>query len=148
MDFLDIKNLYEELKQIVEKETTKDESIVPIENCMISEALRNQVALQIKWERIYSKINWINKEAELQYETYFSESYYNVMTNSDRKWSTTDAKLVASRDESYIRAKRLYNEIESLKREVSGILNVLESRKYILKDYSNQIINGSDRYIL
>ena len=148
MNFIDIKNEYEFLKEKVEQETEKDESLIPLSNSMLSDSLKNQIELQLRWERIYSKINWISKESETLFETYFSESYYKVMTEDNRKWSTTDAKLIAARDVDYINAKKLYNKIEALKREVLGILNVLESRKYILKDFSNQIINGSEKYIL
>jgi hypothetical protein len=132
----------------VEELSKNIETDIVFDDKKLEASLVNQIDLQFKWNRMYAKVYSLRKNASIESEAAFARAYTNAVSDAYKSVSSTDAKHYAMCDDDYISSKQLETKITRLKKEVEGIVDVLESRKYILKDLTASIINECNGYIL
>lgn len=148
MNLNDMEDRYEELKEEFEVLDTGIEEQILLSNKRLDECLINQIPLQRKWERFFSKLLGLYLDAKTETERAYAMAYTEAISDSYKAVSSTDAKHIAMCDDEYIKYKRFENKTYRLKRSAEKIVDLLESRKYILKDLSANVINGTDKTIL
>lgn len=129
----------------LELESKKD---VTLENRKIDECLVSQLQLQLKWNKILARANRLVKLAENNEEEHFSIAYRDTKEFSSHTLTATDVKHIAGSDLDYIAARNLSTDVIYIKNKIQAYTDTIESRKYILKDLTNLIINGAEKYIL
>ena len=124
------------------------EDEVLLQNKRLDNTLISQLNIQLDWVKLSAKISWLFKNAELETEEYFAIAYTDVMSNSAKILSATEARQYANCDNTYIKSKQFENDVYKLKKEVDGVVDIIETRKYIVKDLTAAIINDVSKTIL
>lgn len=137
-----------ELEDFVNTESKEDEKFFEIDNEILKTALTDQVRLHLKWENILSSVNKLYYESETYMEAAYSLSFNEVLSNSNVDYTTTEAKILAQKDENYITVRLLYNRLMVLKKESESFLKALDTRKWILKNITDLVVEGSDNHII
>lgn len=138
IDFDDeLKKLQDEY-DILEKTVEID---IEIRDKKLENALAPQASIQYKWGKLAASLAWLFEEAKNEADTAFGEAYVLAQSDNYKSVSSTDAKWFAEKDDNYNDAVRMKNKIYRLKKQVDNIADVIESRKYILKDLTASIIN-------
>lgn len=135
-------------------QTTYDKHISTVEDDVelqgkkLEKAMVGHIETQLKWNRLYSKVYALHQEAKTESESKFGRAYTDAVSDAYKSVSSTDAKHKAMCDDNYIKAKQLETRVVRLEKEIEGVIDVLESRKYILKDLAATIIKECDGRIL
>ena len=124
------------------------EDEILLDNKQLDKVLIKQIDLQVKWNRLYAKVYSLHKECKLDSEAAFGQAYTDAVSDAYKSVSSTDAKHKALCNDSYIKTKQLENKVLRLEKEVEGFVDVIESRKYILKDLAATIIKECNKQIL
>jgi len=122
--------------------------LVAIDGVLLKEALTNQVTLQLKWELLTKRINRIFDAAELEAETAYSEAISKELRDSYKSVSISEAREYAKSDEAYKSFRRLMIEIRQVRDESRGILETINSRKYILNNITNAVVASVTNHII
>jgi len=123
------------------------ESII-LENITLADALKNQLQLQMKWEILSKRIDAIFHECENIVETSYSSAISSELRDSYKSTTITEAKEFAKSNADYLKAKKAFLKIRHTKEEVKGILETVNSRKYILNNLTNSIVAGAESTLL
>lgn len=148
MQLSDMEERYEDLKEEFQVLDSGIEEQILLDNKRLDECLINQIPLQRKWERFFSKLLGLYMDSKTESERAFGQAYTEAISDSYKAISSTDAKHIAMCDEDYVEHKRFENKVFRLKRSAERIVDLIESRKYILKDLSANVINGTEKTIL
>lgn len=141
-------DLLDRLQKTIDETFADDEDHIYLDKRCIDDCLKDQLKLQLRWERIVAHAAAIHEEAKNESDYLFSLSYQNKMENDKRAWSTTDARILASSDISYQDMKERQVRAYKLKKESEGILSVIESRKYALKNMCDLLRDGQEKHII
>jgi len=126
------------------------EADLALQGKRLEQAQTPHPTLQHNWGKLGAGLSWLYEEAKNDADTAFGQAYTNAQNDSYKTRSSTDAKWIAEKDDRYNKAVRIKNKVYRLKKEVDNVTDVIESRKYILKDLTNSIIhsvNNSKLYI-
>lgn len=143
-----LQDIVQEALDYVESEKNKVEDDILLDNKSLDDCLKNQIRLQLHWERVSVYVGGLYEEVKGEVEGAYAEAYRRLMVEDDRDWSTTDAKILVQSDEEYRKHKKAEIELQAAKREAEGILKTVESRKYILKNLVDSVINSTEKYII
>lgn len=138
----------EKFIEVYEEEFSKVEKDLPLDGKKLNSCLKNQLDLELTWERLTKRINVISDRCEHMVDTSYSVAVKNEIQNNHRTTSISEAKEFAKNDQNYRDFKKLSIEIKKYRDEARGVLEVVRSRKYILNNMTNAIINGSEDKIL
>ena len=125
---------YDNLSKTIEKD-------IMLQGKTLEPALSEQPNMQRNWVLLGASLAWLYIEASNDADTAFGEAFILAQSDNYKSRNSTEAKWYAERDNDYNKAVRQKNKIFRLKKEVDGILDVIESRKYVLKDLTASIIN-------
>lgn len=148
---MDIKKTNEILEALItEFEDVYEKTIedVKIDGSRLKEALANQIELMIKWETLLARAKTLVSIAEDGTENSYSDAITAVLQDSFKKYSITEAKEVARCDKTYRSWKRTSIDVNSLYNEVKAILEVVQSRKYILNNITNSVVASQENHII
>lgn len=145
---MELEELVQEAIAYVEEEKEQVEDEIILDNHQLDECLKNQIRLQLQWEKMSAYTTGIYEQVKEATESAYADAYRRLMVEDNREWSTTDAKILVQSDEEYRKYKKLEIELAAAKKEVDGILKVVESRKYILKNMVDSVINSTEKYII
>lgn len=121
---------------------------IPLENVRLSDALKNQLELQLLWETLSKKCSTLYDICEIEADTAYSNAISAELKDSYKKTTVTEAKEFAKADANYKAFRRLLADVKELRDEARGVLSTIESRKYILNNLTNSIVAGVDGTIL
>lgn len=124
------------------------ESQVQLEHKNLDTTMKDQINMQVKWERFFARVIAAYEQAKDDSEYEFANAYKIAVSDSYKDMSSTDAKFIAGCDSVYRDAKKLENKFYKLKKEVEAVCSVIETRKYVLKDMTASIIHGVNKVIL
>lgn len=127
---------------------TKCENSILLEGMSLKEALKSQLPLQMDWEIITKKIAYLHDLVENDVETEFAEAISKELKNSYRSTSITEAKEFAKTNKDYRAMKKLLTDVKYLRDEARGVLETINSRKYLLNNMSNAIVASVEDAIL
>jgi len=133
---------------IFEDTFDKDELSISIENSVLSECLKNQVTIQLRWEQIYRHICWIMHCAEDETERLFSIAFKELMSDSYKKLQVSEAKTYALSDHEVVKSKKILNRAKLLKGNTEGVLDSIKTRGYVLKNVCDVVINDKENYVI
>lgn len=148
MDTVQINQMLGKFKKTFNIMKAEFDTIVSLDNKVISLCLKEQVKLHSVWANFQSKINYLYALAETNEENYFAIAFNDIVRTSPVKLTATEVKIMVNTDMDYLDARKVLNKVYRYKSQVSDIVNLIESRKYILKDMTNLIVAGGDSYIL
>lgn len=144
----ELENQIEDLRIIFDENLDGDEDQISIENSVLSEALKNQVTLQMRWETIYRHACWIVNQLEDETERLFSIAFKELMSDSYKSLQVSEAKTYALSDAEVVRAKRLLNKAKHHKGSTEGVLDSIKTRGYVLKNVCDVVINDKENYVI
>jgi len=145
---MDLEDRYNKIKKEFDKMVGGFEDEISIDHKVLKEGLKSQIDLQVKWERIYAKIYALNEAAKDETEVDFAVAYKESMSDSYKSLSSTDGKYYATCDPKYIDSKKFSNKVLRLKKEAEAYVDIVETRKYILKDITASMINSVDTLMI
>lgn len=121
---------------------------VALDGKPIKVALKEQLTLQVEWEILCAQVNKIRNLSEDNKEDLYSKAIGKYINHSHRTYSITEAKELAKSDPDFRQARVFHIEVQELYDEVKGMLETVQSRKYILNNFSNLIVATSENVIL
>lgn len=149
MDIIDIKKDLNKLTSDYDSLFDETLGFVSLESKTLKEALKDQVELMIKWEIFAKSTDKLFNNAEVVIEETYADAIDKSFKSEKYKEMTlSEAKERAKLDPAYKTARRILNDVRSLRDETRGILEVVTSRKYILNNMSNAIVAGVENTIL
>ena len=137
-------NKLEELRNYYKQLLEQTESDILLENKTLKSANRQQLNLEMDWGTLYSTVYGITNMLEIEVDEAYSKSYSKLVNDSYKSYSATEAKQVAMTDQDFIETKKLYNNFKKLKLDIEVIKDTIESRRYLLKQLIDSVINGVD----
>lgn len=143
-----IEKRYEELLEIYEASYKAAEPLIILDGVILKEALKNQIELQLDWELIVKRFNKVYDLCELEAESAFATAISKELRDGYKNTSITEAKEFAKADKTYQTAKRLLIEIRETRDEARGILDTIQSRKYILNNITNSVVSSVETHII
>jgi len=144
-------SIYDRLKKLqdqfdIYEETLEDE--VDLQGKILEKALASQTEMQLRWNRLYARVYALRQEAKMEADAAFGRAFTAATGDAYKSVSSTEAKHHAMCDDTYIRTKQREIKVVRLEKEVEGVVDVIESRKYILKDISATVIKECNGKIL
>lgn len=144
----DLEDSLQELQEIYEQQLDEDLNQITLENKRLKDCLTNQVSLQISWEEIQKSCQLLYDSVHDEYERVYSLAFKDLMMDSYKDLTTTEAKVFANSDNDVVDVKRLLLRVKDLKGKIEAISNSVSSRKYTLKSLSDLVVNSVDDYII
>lgn len=142
---MEIKEADEKITRLFEKYDTLETTTigdVRISNNRLKDALSKQIELELKWQPLLSEVRVFKNRTKHFMETGYSDAMNQLLTNSYRKHSISEARELAKADPTYRGWKVLFVEADDLYEDVKGIVDVIHSRRYVLNNMTNSIIAG------
>ncbi len=136
-----ISSNYEEL-------LAKCEESILLEGISLKEALKSQLQLQMDWEVVSKRITYLCDQIENEMETAYAEAIKKELKDSYRSTSISEAKEFAKTDPDYKALRKLYINVKYTRDEARGVLDTVNSRKYLLNNMSNAIVASVEDTIL
>ena len=124
-----------------------EESIL-IEGITLKTALKSQLQLQMDWEIITKRISYLFDLIENEMETEYAEAISKELKDSYRSTSITEAKEFAKTNKNYRDMRSLFIDVKYLRDEARGVLETINSRKYLLNNMTNAVVASVDDTIL
>lgn len=121
---------------------------VVIDGKKIKDALKEQLHLQVQWEMFVSKISSLKHRVEVEKEKVFANAIGVYVNHSHRSYTITEAKELAKSDKDYLEVRVFAIGVYQIHDEAKGILDTIQSRKYILNNMSNLFIATSENIII
>lgn len=143
-----IKTDFDAAVKLYEKTYEETVDMVSLDGSVLKEALKNQVTLQLSWEMIVKKLNKVYDSCELAVDSSYAAAVSAELRNAYKSVSITEAKEFARANVDYQEAKKLLIDVREVRDEAKGILNTIESRKYILNNITNSVIASVDKHIV
>lgn len=132
----------------VDEQVKADEQYFHLKNSVLKEALTVSVNLHLRWVRKQAEVNISLKSAKQQKDEAFSKALRDVKKDSHIDYGSTEAKIIAEANQSYIDFLIAYNKLSVLSDEVKGILDVVNSRRWILKNLVDLVVADGEGVIL
>lgn len=123
-------------------------SKMDLNGAVISEALKNQVQMQLVWESMVRGVSNLHDHLEAEIEGLYSEAIEKELKDSYKSTTISEAREFAKANKEYRAARRLLFSIRETRDFSRGIMETINSRKYILNNLSNLIVHGSESYML
>lgn len=121
---------------------------ISLDGRIITTALKEQAELQVTWELFTKNVSNLCDLIEHKCEVAYSEAVQREVKDSYRSTTITEAKEFAKADSDYKNLKVLLYRTRLVRDESKGILETINSRKYILNNLSNLVVAGMDNHIL
>ena len=137
-------NRLNELREHYTELLNNTESDILLENKSLKDANKQQLNLEMDWGTLFSTVYGIVNMLEIEVDEAYSHSYSKLVNDSYKSYSATEAKQVAMTDSTFIETKKLYNSFKKLKLDIEVIKDTIESRRYLLKQLTDSVINGVD----
>jgi hypothetical protein len=123
-------------------------TMMELDGVIVSTALKNQVHLQLVWESMVRGVSNLHDHLEAELEGLYSEAVETELRDSYKSSKITEAREFAKANKAYRAARRLLFSVRETRDYSKGILDTINSRKYILNNLSNLIVHGSESYML
>lgn len=111
-------------------------------------ALSEHTPMQLSWGLLGARLSGMHEQAKNVSSTLYGDAFTFAQSNNYKSVNSTEAKWAAEADDDYNKAKTIELKIYRLRKEVEAVIDVIESRKYILKDLTASIINAVDSKLL
>lgn len=144
----DAQGLLDEVRESFESELEEDMQRIDIQDSVLSNALKEQIELQIKYEDFWKTADFLVNELGTECDRMFAIAFKELMSDSYKKLTPTEAKSYAQSDADYVDYKRLYNDAKYLKGRIETIVDALRTRRFLLKNITDMLSQGNESYII
>lgn len=148
MNAMELESLVDSFCDDIEPEVDLINDKIRLEHKVIKDAINEQIALQIHWEKVTATVSSLYDRCKLHADEAYSKAFREIMTNDNRSWSSTEAKILTDSNESYLQYKRIELKCYSLLKDCQACLKSIDSRKYLLKNYTDLVIKDCENYII
>ena len=145
---MNLSDRLEDFRKSLNDELKETKLLLPLSDKQIKDCLMEQIEIEVIWQDVVADASDLYYEAEHNAETIFSRKFNEANKNAQAILTASELKHEANADVDYSEAKKLQNKAYGLKKRAEGMLKTVETRKYILKDMSALIINGTERFEL
>jgi hypothetical protein len=136
------------LEEAVEKTSEETLDDIYLEDVVIAVALKNQVRLQLTWELLSREISSLFDQIESELEGVYAMAIEAELKDSYKSSTISEAREFARANKEYRATKRVLQRSKYLKEMAKGIVETINSRKFVLNNLSNLIVHGSENYML
>lgn len=146
-----IDRLEERVKDAEEKinpQWDEDDAEFDVKDMEIRIALSDTIFKIGRWERNYAMMHDLVGDCDLIVEKAQALAFWDAKSNQDEGYNSSEAKIIASCNDQLLKAKKVRNKADNLFVKTKRMIDALESKKYILKDYTNLIVHGAESYEL
>lgn len=137
-----------EAETLLQEQYDEDYSLIDVSNSVLSDALKEQIPLQLRWEEIYNEFKSLQEQIEDETNRMFSLAFKQLNTNSYKQLNYNEAKLYAESDDDYVEYKRLLSRMNVVKAKCYSIVESINSRKYVLKNLVDVLRDSNNDYII
>lgn len=151
MDKSHIDHLEKQLKEIeqwIRDNKKRIEQEVVVDNKPLKEALITQLRIQSEVSDHFTTCSYLLKEYEVISEQFYSLAIDRLINNKNKDYTSGEAKAVVHSDQNYINAKRMYNRAYKVYSQLKYLLELITTRKYVMNNLTNSIINSVEDHIL
>lgn len=148
MKISDIEAALEDYLKLYDATVNDTLPLVEIEGVTLKNALTTQITLQLRWESLAKKISKIYDVCEFMVESAYADAVSKELKDSYRNTSISEAREFAKADATYKDAKRVMIEAKVIRDETKGILDTIQSRKYILNNITNCVVASSENHVI
>jgi len=134
MNLEDCQKEYDKLEKTIEDD-------INLKGDKLEPALTSQPSLQRVWGILAANVAVLYKDVEREVDEAAGHAYVAAQSDNYKSRNSTDAKHFVDQDPAYNDAIRKKNKIYRLKKQIDSVCDVIESRKYVLKDLTASIIN-------
>lgn len=144
----DIEKKFEQFVPIYEQTYENTLPEITLDNVLLKDALKNQVTLQLEWELLVKRISKIFDVCEHETETAYALAISKELKDAYKSTSISEAREFAKANPEYRRARRLMIDIKEIRDEAKGVLETIQSRKYILNNITNSVVSSVENHII
>jgi hypothetical protein len=148
VNLADMQKYFEDLQETHKKMMVDVEESVGLDNIKLSDALKNQLKLQMRWDSLHKKVSYVYDMAQFLVEQAYADAVTTELKNSQRISSITEAKEFAKSNSDYKKCKRFMLIVQEVRDEIKVVVETVNSRKYILNNLTNAMIASVDETIL
>lgn len=148
---LNIDDYTKKLRELKQQYGSIQESLeeqIPLDNRLLQNCFKDQITMQIELNNFLSDLYYYHESVKTDVEELYSLRYQALIDDSYKGYSATEAKQIAMSDQNYLSLKKVYNQYHSLLVSVNQMNDLLETRKYTLKNLSDSMINGTNKAII
>jgi len=143
-----LKQQVERLERWISDNKENVEQEISITNRKLKSVLINQLDLQSNVEEKYIEAHYLLKEFEDVCNAFYSNAIERMIHNHNKDYTIGEAKACVHGDGSYILAKRYYNRTFKVHSQLKYLTELVTTRKYVLNNLTNAIINSVEDHIL
>lgn len=140
--------LTRDLTESYDRLSVNIEDKLDVDNKILKEVIKSQIPIQLAWESITRRAGVLHEHAEYLTESAFAAEVSDLMANSSKSLTITEAKESAKASKLFRRAKTLQVSVKMLRDDCKAILDTVDTRKYAINNLTNAIIAGVDGNIL
>lgn len=148
VNLTDLEKYFEDLQETHTHMMIDVEESVGLDNIKLSDALKNQLKLQMRWDSLHKKVSYVYDMAQFLVEQAYADAVTIELKNSQRISSITEAKEFAKSNSDYKKCKRFMLIVQEVRDEIKVVVETVNSRKYILNNLTNAMIASVDETIL
>ncbi len=119
-----------------------------LENSVLKASLVVHVNLQKRWSKFYRRVESYCDAMQLLVDQKYSERLQHIARNLHIDFSANERKRIVEGDEEYIKVVHLQNKFNILRSSVKDMVDVVDRRYWILKQYVEVVVNDADGVII
>ena len=132
--------LHENKKQI--------EKDIQVNDKQLKNVLTEQLHIQSQVEDYRIEAEYLLKEFDDLCEKIKSESIDDLINNKNKDYSISEAKSVVGKNNDYVVMKKYYNRCYKAYSELKYLSELVTTRKYVLNNITNAVVNSVEDTIL
>lgn len=140
--------IIDDLFEKYEKISDETLPLINLDGSRLKESLANQIEIMIQWECMYSEVRHMHEVILNEEEESYSDAVKTELSDSFKKQTITEAKEFAKCNKRFREWKRIRLDISNLMNEVKAILEVVQSRKYILNNITTAVCASQENHII
>lgn len=145
---MDLFKEFKKLESVFDDAYAKVEEEIDLDTVVLKDALKLQLKIQLRWEAITKKANWLFDWCEYEVDTAYAAALESELKDSYKSTKISEAREYAKANANYKKYRKLLVEARYLRDECRGVLEVITSRKYVLNNISNTVIAGAENHII
>lgn len=137
-----------DLDELVEEQYNKDSEQIDVQNQRLGVVSKNQLKLQLEWYDILRTAQFILSEIDDELDRQFSLAFIELMEDHSKQLSTTEGKIYANSTREVVETKKLKNRAVEVKDRIDGVVEAINTRKYIIKNLTDMLTHGHEDYLI
>ena len=116
------------------------EDKLSMENEQLKVALSSQIPLEYEWYPILSEARILRTVTKNSMDNIYHSGISEHLNNSYRKRTITEAKELSRSSNEYMDWSRMNDEMIDLYDDIKSIIEIIQSRRYVLNNITNAFV--------